>query len=114
MGEWLDRLRPPVVVLDPVMVATSGDRLLSPDAEAELRSLLGRATLVTPNLAELAVLTGRDIVDWADGITAAEELSAEIGAAVLVKGGHLTGDEAPDALVDTRRAFARSSPARAS
>ncbi len=103
VGEWLDRVRPPVVVLDPVMVATSGDRLLSPDAEAELRSLLGRATLVTPNLAELAVLTGRDIVDWADGITAAEELSAEIGAAVLVKGGHLTGDEAPDALVDARR-----------
>lgn len=103
VGEWLDRVRPPVVVLDPVMVATSGDRLLSPDAEWELRGLLGRATLITPNLAELAVLTGRDIVDWADGILAAEELSAEIGAAVLVKGGHLTGDEAPDALVDAHR-----------
>ncbi|MDF2561955.1 MAG: thiamine-phosphate pyrophosphorylase [Microbacterium sp.] len=103
VGEWLDRVRPPIVVLDPVMVATSGDRLLSPDAEAELRALLGRATLVTPNLAELGVLTGRDIVGWVDGISAAEELSAEIGAAVLVKGGHLTGEEAPDALVDTRR-----------
>jgi hydroxymethylpyrimidine kinase/phosphomethylpyrimidine kinase/thiamine-phosphate diphosphorylase len=103
VGAWLDRARPPIVVIDPVMVATSGDRLLSPDAERELREMLGRATLVTPNLAELAVLSGRHIVDWADGIVAAEALSAEIGAAVLVKGGHLTGDEAPDVLVDAHR-----------
>jgi hydroxymethylpyrimidine kinase/phosphomethylpyrimidine kinase/thiamine-phosphate diphosphorylase len=103
VGEWLDRVHPPVVVLDPVMVATSGDRLLASDAERALHDLLGRATLITPNLAELAVLCGRDIVDWADGIEAAEELSASVGAAVLVKGGHLVGDEAPDALVDARR-----------
>lgn len=100
VGEWLDRSRPPVVVLDPVMVATSGDRLLDSDAERALRDLLARATLVTPNLAELAVLVGRDIVDWEDAISAAESLSAEVGAAVLVKGGHLEDDEAPDALVD--------------
>lgn len=103
VGEWLEAVRPPIVVLDPVMVATSGDRLLAPDAERELRDLLGRATLVTPNLAELAVLSDREIVDWNDAITAAEELSVQIGAAILVKGGHLTGDDAPDALVDARR-----------
>ncbi|WP_337004197.1 bifunctional hydroxymethylpyrimidine kinase/phosphomethylpyrimidine kinase [Microbacterium sp. LB12] len=102
VGAWLDAVRPPIVVLDPVMVATSGDRLLDATAERELRGLLGRATLVTPNLAELAVLAGRDIADWADALAAADELSAEIGAAVLVKGGHLTGDQAPDALVDAR------------
>ncbi|KJL23722.1 Hydroxymethylpyrimidine/phosphomethylpyrimidine kinase [Microbacterium oxydans] len=100
VGAWLDRVRPPVVVLDPVMVATSGDRLLDPAAERALHELLARATLITPNLAELAVLVGRDIADWEDAVSAAHELSARIGAAVLVKGGHLVGDEAPDALVD--------------
>ncbi|WP_258546475.1 bifunctional hydroxymethylpyrimidine kinase/phosphomethylpyrimidine kinase, partial [Microbacterium sp. H6] len=64
VGAWLDRVRPPVVVLDPVMVATSGDRLLDPEAERALHGLLARATLVTPNLAELAVLAGREIADW--------------------------------------------------
>lgn len=102
VGEWLDAVRPPVVVLDPVMVATSGDRLLAPDAERALHDLLGRATVITPNLAELAVLTGREIADWADALSAAEELSADVGAAILVTGGHLPGDEAPDALVDAR------------
>lgn len=103
VGAWLDAVRPPIVVLDPVMVATSGDRLLDPEAERALRELLGHATLVTPNLAELAVLTGREISDWEDALSAANDLSDEISAAVLVKGGHLTGDEAPDALVDARR-----------
>ncbi|MFJ2370452.1 bifunctional hydroxymethylpyrimidine kinase/phosphomethylpyrimidine kinase [Microbacterium sp. NPDC087665] len=100
---WLDAVRPPIVVLDPVMVATSGDRLLDPAAEDALRELLHRAHLVTPNLTELAVLVGREIDDWADALTAAEELSSQIDAAVLVKGGHLLGDDAPDALVDTAR-----------
>lgn len=110
VGDWLEEVRPPIVVLDPVMVATSGDRLLAPDAERALRDLLGRATLITPNLAELAVLSGREIADWADALAAAEELSAEIGAAVLVKGGHLPGDEAPDALVDARRGLRQEFP----
>ncbi|WP_292762789.1 bifunctional hydroxymethylpyrimidine kinase/phosphomethylpyrimidine kinase, partial [Microbacterium sp. UBA3486] len=103
VGAWLDRVRPPVVVLDPVMVATSGDRLLDPDAERALHDLLARATLVTPNLAELAVLSGRDVLDWEDALSAAEHLSAAVGVAVLVKGGHLDGDSAPDALVDAHR-----------
>ncbi|PRA78619.1 bifunctional hydroxymethylpyrimidine kinase/phosphomethylpyrimidine kinase [Microbacterium sp. MYb66] len=103
VGAWLDHVRPPVVVLDPVMVATSGDRLLDRDAERALHDLLDRATLITPNLAELAVLSNREISDWEDAISVAEELSVQIGAAVLVKGGHLTGDEAPDALLDGRR-----------
>lgn len=98
--EWLDAVRPPIVVVDPVMVATSGDRLLDTAAESALRDLLERADLVTPNLAELAVLARREITDWADALAAAEQLSAQAGAAVLVKGGHLAGTEAPDALVD--------------
>ena len=105
VGAWLDAVRPPIVVLDPVMVATSGDRLLDHEAEGALRGLLERAHLLTPNLAELAVLTGRDLDGWTEALSAAEELSAETGAAVLVKGGHLDGDDAPDALIDARRGW---------
>ena len=53
---WLGRVRPPLVVLDPVMVATSGDRLLDVEAEVAMRSLLSQVDLVTPNIPELAVL----------------------------------------------------------
>lgn len=108
--DWIDGVRPPVVVLDPVMVATSGDRLLDQDAESALRDLLGRAHVVTPNLAELSVLAGRRIVGWDDALTAADELSARDDVAVLVTGGHLDADEAPDALVDTARAVRREYP----
>ena len=101
VAAWLRDTQPPIVVLDPVMISTSGDRLLHPDAERELRSLLSLATVVTPNLAELAVLVGHEVADWADALAAARELSAATGTAVLVKGGHLPGDEAPDALIDT-------------
>ena len=97
---WLTEIRPPVVVIDPVMVATSGDRLLDADADGALRLLLGQAHLITPNLLELGVLSGRDITDWRDALTAAAVLSDETGAAVLVKGGHLPGEEAPDALIE--------------
>ena len=55
---WLEKARPGVVVLDPVMVATSGDRLLQESAEAALAELLPLADLITPNLAELAMLLG--------------------------------------------------------
>lgn len=103
VAEWLDEVRPPIVVLDPVMIATSGDRLLDEDAEAALRDLLGRADVVTPNLGELAALAGRPISGWNDALAAAEGLSGDIGAAVLVKGGHLDGDDVPDALVDVVR-----------
>ncbi|MGN6408774.1 MAG: bifunctional hydroxymethylpyrimidine kinase/phosphomethylpyrimidine kinase, partial [Curtobacterium sp.] len=54
--DWLREHRPPVVVVDPVMVATSGDRLLDEDASRAMVTLLGLADLVTPNRAELAVL----------------------------------------------------------
>ena len=101
VADWLDEVRPPIVVLDPVMVATSGDRLLEPDAESALFGLLGRADIVTPNLAELAVLTGQDVDDWDAALAAADVLSERFGVAVLVKGGHLDGDEVPDALVDS-------------
>ncbi len=107
VGDWLDRVRPPVVVLDPVMVATSGDRLLDADAEAELIGLLRRADIVTPNIPELAILAGEPrAADWAAVIAQAGRVSSRHGVRVLAKGGHLAGDTprtgAPDALVDAR------------
>jgi hydroxymethylpyrimidine/phosphomethylpyrimidine kinase len=77
------------VVVDPVMVATSGDRLLQPEAEQSLRQdLIPLATVVTPNLAETAVLVGREIASLAEMQAAAEEIVASGAAAVVVKGGH--------------------------
>lgn len=97
---WLHRVDPPVVVLDPVMVATSGDRLLDAEAEAAVRRLCGQVHLVTPNVPELAVLTGADPApDWAAAVTQATELASATGTTVLLKGGHLDGPEAFDALV---------------
>jgi hydroxymethylpyrimidine/phosphomethylpyrimidine kinase len=80
-------------VLDPVMVATSGDRLLDADAEGALaKELLPLAMVVTPNLHEARILTGIDVRSFDDMRRAAEAL-LELGAgAALVKGGHLEGD----------------------
>ncbi|MHA7134875.1 bifunctional hydroxymethylpyrimidine kinase/phosphomethylpyrimidine kinase [Oerskovia turbata] len=100
IGAWLTRVRPPFVVLDPVMVATSGHRLLDDGAEQAVRDLTRLADLVTPNLPELAVLVGEDpAATWTEALAQARRLHAASGAVVLLKGGHLTGEESPDALV---------------
>ena len=99
---WLEEVRPAVVVVDPVMVATSGDRLLRESAEAALRTLLPLADLITPNLPELAMLLGEpEAGDWASALDQGKRLAAECGTTVLVKGGHLAGTECPDALINT-------------
>jgi hydroxymethylpyrimidine/phosphomethylpyrimidine kinase len=86
---WSRRNRPPLVV-DPVMVATSGARLLKPDAiERMCQRLLPLADLITPNLDEAEVLTGLKIRDPEDLRKAARTLSRRYRCAVLVKGGHL-------------------------
>ena len=84
------RIRP--LVVDPVMVAKSGDLLLARDAIASLRRLLlPLATLLTPNMAEAAVLAGIAVENERDMVRAAAGIAAASGAAVLVKGGHLRG-----------------------
>lgn len=101
---WLEKVRPAVVVLDPVMVATSGDRLLQESAETALHALLPLADLITPNLAELAILLGEPVAaDWPGALAQGKRLAARAGTTVLVKGGHLHDDGAgcPDALVNT-------------
>lgn len=102
VGDWLRKVRPAVVVLDPVMVATSGDRLLKEQAEEALLRLLPLADLITPNLAELAILLGEEpAADWTAALEQGKRLSTASGATVLVKGGHLDGGTCPDALVNT-------------
>lgn len=92
----LDAGRPPLVV-DPVFVSKHGDTLLADDAVGALRErLLPLATVVTPNLPEAAALTGLDIADRDAMVAAAESLSATGVGTVLVKGGHLAGEQSPD------------------
>ncbi len=88
------------VVLDPVMVATSGDRLIAPDTvQVLVDELFPLATVVTPNLDEAALLLGRPIAHADELETAARDLLALGAKAVLLKGGHLPGDEVADLLV---------------
>ncbi|MFT4890406.1 MAG: hydroxymethylpyrimidine kinase/phosphomethylpyrimidine kinase [Halobacteriales archaeon] len=93
------RAWPAPVVVDPVMVAASGDRLLDEDAEDEYEYLIDHATLVTPNLDEAEILTGIEVEDEASARKAGEAL-VEMGTeGALIKGGHLPGDRVRDVLV---------------
>lgn len=93
------RARGAPLVVDPVMVAKGGHRLLLGDAEAALRdTLLPMAALVTPNLPEAEVLTGLPVRVEADMRRAAERLARLGASAVLMKGGHLEGDRVVDLL----------------
>jgi hydroxymethylpyrimidine/phosphomethylpyrimidine kinase len=105
LASLLANVRAIPVVVDPVMVATSGDVLLAPDAIDALRhSLLPRAALITPNIPEAARL-----LDCPEAATEAEmraqaEALMKFGCgAVLVKGGHSSGAEAVDVLFDGRK-----------
>ena len=105
VADGLARRRLPNYVLDPVMVASSGDRLLAPDAERLVaRRLVPLATLVTPNLAEARILADRE-VRTPDDMERAGRALIRLGAQVaLVKGGHLDGAEIVDVLVSARGA----------
>ena len=106
----LERLRLPLVVVDPVMVAKSGDRLLDRDAETAYRErLLPLATVVTPNLPEAESLLGRPVRTLAEMREAARALRAMGPRAVVVKGGHLEGD-AVDVFWDGERMEDLSAP----
>src|ERR687894_231824 len=89
------------IVLDPVMIATSGDRLLAPEAVATLKTaLIPRALVVTPNLPEAAALLDEPIAEEEAAMRAQGERLLALGAeAVLIKGGHAAGAESVDLLV---------------
>ncbi len=87
------------MVVDPVITATGGDSLLEPDAiETYQRELLSIASLITPNLDEAAQLLGEKIHDMEAMKRAGKELERKFKTAILLKGGHLRGDEAVDLL----------------
>src|SRR5437773_750625 len=86
-------------VVDPVMIATSGDNLLGPEAvESYKNKLFPLATLITPNLDEAALLLETTIIDRKQMENAAKALAKKYHASILLKGGHLRGDNAIDLL----------------
>lgn len=98
------RLKLPHVVVDPVMIATTGERLLDEAGVAALgRDLLAHASVVTPNVAEAEILARMSIQTIDQAIEAARRIVRDAGAAaVILKGGHLPGRDAVDVVVDGR------------
>lgn len=93
------------IVVDPVMVATSGSKLISDEAKDTLiNRLLPLGTIITPNIPEAEVLSGRKIKSDEDMINAAKEISKNINSAILIKGGHYDKN-ANDLLYDNGEIF---------
>jgi hydroxymethylpyrimidine/phosphomethylpyrimidine kinase len=100
VAQAIDRHQLTRVVFDPVMVATSGAKLIDDPAIAVLvTELFPRAALITPNLDEAALLVGRPLTSAQDMAQAAAELIVRGARAVLLKGGHLAGDTVIDVLL---------------
>ena len=100
LREWAEG-QGPAVVLDPVMVATSGSRLLADDAVAAIRELLPYSSVITPNIPEAAVLLDQEEATDLDGMRTQARGLLGLGAPrVLLKGGHLTGEDATDLWFD--------------
>ncbi len=108
----LKRWSPQHVVLDPVMVATSGDRLLAADAAEALRTkLIPRASLITPNLPEAAALLGEPAAENESAVKSQGKRLLAMGCpAVLIKGGHGQGPESTDYLVTGANTVALAAP----
>jgi hydroxymethylpyrimidine/phosphomethylpyrimidine kinase len=101
------------VVLDPVMVATSGDRLIAQETvQVLVRELFPRVTVVTPNLDEAQLLLGQPIASAQALDAAAQGLLAMGARAVLLKGGHLASEEVVDVLVQAQGPTRRLASAR--
>lgn len=104
VADTLERYRVERLVIDPVMVAKSGARLLEEDAITTLRErLLPLALVITPNLPEASVLLNRQVTDERDMADAARDLRALGPRYVLLKGGHLPGSDVVDLLYDGER-----------
>lgn len=101
IAESIKKWKLPNVVVDPVMVATSGAKLIADDAIESLKSLLlPLATVITPNIPEAEILSGRKIENEADMEVVARAIYEKYGCPVLCKGGHGNKNEANDYLLD--------------
>lgn len=109
---FLEQHPVPVLVIDPVTIASSGDRLLEPEAEDELRAFAHLATVLTPNIPELALMTETpEATSVEEAVGVAKKWAKETNATVIVKMGHLTGPEAGNIAVwPDGRTHAVSSP----
>lgn len=106
VADALERYSPKYIVLDPVMVATSGAYLLEPEALTALRTrLIPLASIITPNIPEAELLLGHRIATKEDVETALTELLTFGAPAVLLKGGHLQGHEITDRLYDGQQFY---------
>ncbi len=107
----VQKLKIPFLVVDPVMVAKSGDRLLEDDAVRAIKTeLLRHAYVVTPNIPEAEVLAGIEITTTHEAREAARRIHKFRSTAVIVKGGHLAGPDIVDILYDGREFFEFSGP----
>jgi hydroxymethylpyrimidine/phosphomethylpyrimidine kinase len=106
-GETIEKAAPAVpLVVDPVMIASTGARLLDPRAlDALERRFIARAALVTPNAPEAEALTGQRIAGLDDMRRAADALLKAGAKAVMVKGGHVAGDTVRDLIVTADDSF---------
>lgn len=93
IADTIERYQLKNVVVDPVMVATSGAKLINDGAVTALKErLIPKAAVITPNIPEAEVLSGKKISSAEDMVTAAKEISEQYGCAVLCKGGHSLND----------------------
>ena len=99
ISDCLQKYSPAYVVYDPVMVSTSGKKLMTDEAIEEIKKeLLPLVTLITPNIDEAKVLTGKSIHNIQDMQAAAKMLTDDYHTSILLKGGHLEGDNMCDLL----------------
>ncbi len=99
IAKAIDKYNPRNIVFDPVMISTSGHKLIADDTIDSLKALLiPRATLITPNLHEARLLFGYDINTIEQMDIAATRLAEQYHTSVLIKGGHLDGDRMCDVL----------------
>lgn len=101
VADALDKYQIENVVLDPVMVATSGDKLLQDEAISTLKEvLIPKVKVITPNIPEAEILLGKKIPSQEEIFTSAEELAEMYKVSVLLKAGHLSEDELIDVFYD--------------
>ena len=99
IADCIRKYSPEHIIYDPVMVSTSGRKLMTDEAIEEIKKeLLPLVTLVTPNIDEAKVLTGNSIQNIQDMLEAAKQLSHSYQTHILIKGGHLEGDQMCDLL----------------
>ena len=100
MRDWMRDNPVPVSVLDPVMISTSGKRLLEASAENAMRKFISCVDVVTPNVPELAALCKLPVAEnFEEACDQARELAAKNSVVVIVKGGHLTGEDVGNTAV---------------